>query len=185
MVDGNLGFGKHHSSLPDFPLATSTPGDHVLPVFPLRYEPVSILEQQQKVVDELNAIDDWKERYRAIILKGRSMPTYPDEHREDRFKVKGCQSQVWLYPELVDGRMKLQGDSDAEIVRGLVAIVLAVFDGTTPAEAATAPIDFVDRLGLSSNLSATRSNGLMAMIKQIRLTALAYQAMAARGIPSA
>lgn len=145
---------------------------------------MSILEQQQRVVDELNAIDDWKERYRAIILKGRSMEPYPDEHRTDRYKVKGCQSQVWLYPELVDGRLKLQGDSDAEIVRGLVAIVLAVFDGTTPAEAATAPIDFVDRLGLSSNLSATRSNGLMAMIKQIRLTALAYQALTSRGTPS-
>lgn len=142
---------------------------------------VSIAEQQQRIVDELNAISDWKERYRAIIQKGRQMPALDPQYREDRYKVRGCQSQVWLHATLEDGRLQLHADSDAEIVRGLVAIVVDVFNHSTPTEAATAPIDFVDRLGLSSNLSQTRSNGLMAMIKQIRLTAIAYNALAARG----
>jgi cysteine desulfuration protein SufE len=146
---------------------------------------VSIAEQQQRVVDELSALADWKERYRAIIQKGRQMPPLDPKFREDRYKVRGCQSQVWLHATLKDGVLELHADSDAEIVRGLVAIVVEVFNHTTPTEAASAPIDFVDRLGLSSNLSQTRSNGLMAMIKQIRLTAVAYNALSARGTTTA
>jgi cysteine desulfuration protein SufE len=140
---------------------------------------VSLTERQDQIVAELNALTDWKERYRAIIARGRAMQPFPEEKRDDKHLVKGCQSRVWLHAELQNGHLLLHGDSDAEIVRGLVAIVLDVFQGATPEEAVTAPVDFVDRLGLSENLSQTRANGLMAMIRQIRLYGTVYRALTA------
>lgn len=146
---------------------------------------MSLTERQDQIVAELNALTDWKERYRAIIARGRAMQPYPAEKRNEKHLVKGCQSQVWLHAELKDGHLQLHGDSDAEIVRGLVAIVIEVFQGSTPDEAVSTPVDFVDRLGLSENLSQTRSNGLMAMIKQIRLYGTVYRAIAATSAPKA
>ena len=146
---------------------------------------VSLRERQDQIVTELNALTDWKERYRSIIARGRAMQPFPEDWRGDKNLVKGCQSRVWLHAELKDGHLLLHGDSDAEIVRGLVAIVLEVFQWATPDEAVSADVDFVDRLGLSENLSQTRANGLMAMIKQIRLYGTVFRALAATSSPKA
>lgn len=137
----------------------------------------TIADQQAEIVAELTAIKDWKERYKRIIEKGKQMPEFPEEHRVDKNKVKGCQSQVWLHAWLHEGRLHLVADSDAAIVRGLVAILLDVFDYQYPDDVIAADIGFLDEIGLSENLSQTRSNGLMAMIKQIKLYATVFNAL--------
>ena len=141
---------------------------------------MAIEKRQDAIVSELTSVSDWRERYRRIIELGREMPEFPDEHRTDKNKVKGCQSQVWLHAWLDDGNMRLAADSDAAIVRGLIAILLQVFDGEPPADVAQAPVTFIDRIGLSDNLSQTRSNGLSSMIKQIKMYAMVFDAMAKR-----
>lgn len=146
----------------------------------------SISDRAGALVAELQALTNWQDRYRRIIALGRALPTLADEHRTDANKVKGCQSQVWLHASLESGAsgesvVTYVADSDAAIVKGLVAIVLGVYSGATPAQILATPPTFVDELGLSENLSQTRANGLQAMIKQIKLYAVAFSALAARG----
>lgn len=141
---------------------------------------MSLEARTQQIVDEFADLPGWQERYRRIIQLGRDLPELPDEHRTDANKVKGCQSQVWLHAALDNGRVRLVGDSDAAIVKGLVAVVLRVYSDATPDEILATPPTFVDALGLSDNLSQTRANGLMSMIKQIQLYAVAFRALAAR-----
>lgn|SRR5699024_9061211 len=138
----------------------------------------TIADKQQEVIDEFEAISDWRNRYRHIIQLGREMPSLPEEKRDDRFRVKGCQSQVWLIPRLEDGNVVFEADSDAAIVKGLIAIVLRVYSGHPPDDILASDIRFVDQIGLSEHLSQTRANGLSAMLKQIRMYALAMKAMA-------
>ncbi len=138
----------------------------------------TIAERQEAIVAELQAVGGWRERYKRIIELGRDLSPFPEEHRTDRNKVKGCQSQVWLHAELVDGRVRLHGDSDAAIVKGLVSIVLKAFSDAPPQEIAATPASFVNQLGLSENLSQTRANGLAALIKQIKLYGVAFSALA-------
>lgn len=138
----------------------------------------TIADKQQEVIDEFDAISDWRNRYRHIIQLGREMPSLPEEKRDDRFRVKGCQSQVWLIPRLEDGKVVFEADSDAAIVKGLIAIVLRVYSGHPPDDILASDIRFVDQIGLSEHLSQTRANGLSAMLKQIRMYALAMKAMA-------
>ena len=140
----------------------------------------SIADKQREIVDEFAEISDWRDRYRHIIELGRQLPDLPDELRDDKFKVKGCQSQVWLHPSLEDGRVVFRADSDAAIVKGLVALVLRVFSGHTPDEILASKPNFVDEIGLSEHLSQTRANGLSSMLKQIQMYAFAMKAMAAR-----
>lgn len=140
----------------------------------------TIAEKQAEIVGEFAAIEDWRDRYRHIIELGRQLPDLPEELRNDKFKVKGCQSQVWLLPSLEDGKVVYRADSDAAIVKGLVAIVLRVFSGHSPDEILASKPDFVDQIGLSEHLSQTRANGLSAMLKQIQMYALAMKAVAAR-----
>lgn len=137
----------------------------------------TIAEKQQEVIDEFAAISDWRNRYRHIIQLGREMPSLPEEKRDDRFRVKGCQSQVWLIPRLEDGNVVFEADSDASIVKGLIAIVLRVYSGHPPDDILASDVRFVDQIGLSEHLSQTRANGLSAMLKQIRMYALAMKAM--------
>lgn len=141
----------------------------------------SIADKQREIVEEFASIADWRDRYRHIINLGRELPELPEDMRVDRFKVKGCQSQVWLHPSLEDGLVVFRADSDAAIVKGLVALVLRVFSGHTPDEILGSKPDFVDQIGLSEHLSQTRANGLSAMLKQIQMYAFAMKAMAARG----
>lgn len=132
-------------------------------------------ERQQRIVDEFSSLPSWEERYEHLIRLGAGLPPFPDEHRSEALKVRGCQSQVWLHARLEEGRVRLQADSDALIVKGLVALILRVYDDRSPQDLlATAP-DFVEALGMREHLSPTRANGLAAMLKQIRLYAMAFQ----------
>ena len=140
----------------------------------------TIGDRQRAIVERFNAIGDWENRYREIIQKGKALPDLPEELRTEENKVKGCQSQVWLHANLDDGTVKFQADSDASIVRGLIALLLEVFDEQPPSEILAADTTFIDDIGLIEHLSQTRSNGLSAMLKQIKYYALAYDAVLKR-----
>lgn len=142
----------------------------------------TIAEKQAEVVDEFLAIGDWRDRYRHIIETSRTLPELPEALRTDNIKVKGCQSQVWLHASMDGPNVVFRADSDAAIVKGLVAIVVRVFSGHTPDEILASGVEFVDQMGLSEHLSQSRANGLSAMLKQIKLYAqvLKMQSMVAR-----
>jgi cysteine desulfuration protein SufE len=122
-----------------------------------------------EILDTFEFLDDWEERYRYIIDLGRKLPPLKDEEMVDTYKVRGCQSQVWLVPEVdAEGRIHLRGDSDAHIVKGLVALMLLIFSGKTAAEIkATNAREILDQLGLASHLSPLRANGLFSMVERI------------------
>jgi len=138
---------------------------------------MDITQRQQAVISEYTAIADWEERYRRIIEAGRELAATQGTHKTEKNKVKGCQSTVWLHAALQDGRIALQGDSDAMIVRGLIALLLKVYNGATPAEVLATSPEFINATGLGSHLSQTRANGLAAMVKQIKLYATVFAAM--------
>jgi cysteine desulfuration protein SufE len=138
---------------------------------------MNINERQQQIINEFEGLSEWEERYRRIIEYGRDMPAMDEAHKIDKNKVKGCQSIVWLHADLKDNAVHLQGDSDAMIVRGLIALLLKVYSGATPAEIVSTPPEFVEATGLASHLSQTRANGLAAMVKQIQMYAAVFQAM--------
>jgi cysteine desulfuration protein SufE len=142
---------------------------------------MSIVERQQEIVNEFNDLASWEDRYRRIIEYGRELAPMNEAHRTDKNKVKGCQSTVWLHAAMENGHVRFQGDSDAMIVRGLMALLLKVYDDAPPAEIVTTPPDFVQATGLASHLSQTRANGLAAMVKQIKLYAAVFQAMQKAG----
>lgn len=138
---------------------------------------MDITQRQQAIISEYTAIADWEDRYRRIIEAGRELAAMEEAHKTEKNKVKGCQSTVWLHAALQDGRIALQGDSDAMIVRGLIALLLKVYNGATPAEVLATPPEFINATGLGSHLSQTRANGLAAMVKQIKLYATVFAAM--------
>jgi cysteine desulfuration protein SufE len=122
---------------------------------------------------------DWEARYKRVIDIGKALAPLPEKYRTEQYLVKGCQSQVWLHAELgSDGRMKLVGDSDAVIVRGLVACLIRVYSDATPAEVLSVTPQFLKDLGFESHLSPSRANGLNSMVKQIYLYATAFKALA-------
>jgi cysteine desulfuration protein SufE len=137
----------------------------------------SIADRQNAIVAEFEKISDWQERYRRIIQLGRDLAPMDESLHTDRNKVKGCQSQVWLHATLAGDRIVFTGDSDASIVKGLVALVIGAYSGQRPADIIAVPPDFIDRIGLSDNLSQTRASGLAAMIKQVKLYAIAFDAL--------
>lgn len=124
---------------------------------------------------------DWESRYKRVIDLGKALPEIRPELKTETYKVKGCQSQVWLHAELdQEGRMQIMGDSDAMIVRGLVACLLKVYSGATPEEVLKTSPQFLSEMGFDTHLSASRANGLNSMVKQIYLYATAFKALAAR-----
>ena len=134
-----------------------------------------IAERQAQIIKEFSATDDWEARYKRIIDLGKNLPEMPAELKTEENIVKGCQSQVWLSARLNDqGQMVLQGDSDALIVKGLVALLLRLYSGAPPAEILQSPPEFLRALGFEGNLSPSRANGLHSMLKQIRLYATAF-----------
>lgn len=138
---------------------------------------MTIQEKQNQLVQEFETVGDWEERYKKIIAMGRQLPEMAENLKTDDNKVKGCQSQVWMHAELSDdGKMILHGDSDAMIVKGLVAVLLKVYSGADPEEILKSPPTFLRSLGFEGNLSPSRANGLHAMLKQIQhfATAFAY-----------
>ena len=139
-----------------------------------------INEAQDAIIEEFEAFDDWIDRYQLLSDYGRELKQnpLPEEDRIDRNLIDGCQSKVWItYRKGEDGKLYFKGDSDALLVQGIVALILQVFNGHTPKEILDAQLYFIERIGLQEHLSPTRSNGVVAMIKQIRMFALAYQAV--------
>ena len=136
----------------------------------------TIDEVQQEIIDEFGAFDDWLDKYSLIIEQGNALEPLEDKYKIPENLIEGCQSRVWLQPLYNDGKLYFQADSDAVIVKGLLALVLRVFNGRTPDEIINADLHFMEEIGLTKHLSPTRANGLLAVIKQIRFYALAYKA---------
>jgi cysteine desulfuration protein SufE len=136
---------------------------------------MTINEVQDQIIDEFSVFSDWMEKYEYLIDLGRTLAPFDNSHKVPDFLIEGCQSKVWLYPSFSNGIITYTADSDALITRGIVALLVRVFSGRTPDEIISADIYFIDRIGLRQNLSPTRSNGLLSMMKQMRLYALAFK----------
>lgn len=137
---------------------------------------MSIKEIQDEIIDEFSMFDDWEERYQYVIDLGKTLPLIEEQYKTDQNIIKGCQSRVWLYAEEKDGNVVFTADSDAILTKGLIAIMIRVFNGQKPEAILNADTDFVDEIGLKEHLSPTRANGLVSMIKQIKMYALAFNA---------
>ncbi len=142
---------------------------------------MSINEIQNEIIDEFTAFEDWMDKYSYLIELGNELKDLDPKEKNDQYLIKGCQSRVWLIPEFVDGKIIFRGESDAVIVKGLVALLLRVVSNQTPQEIMNTDLYFVDAIGLKQHLSPTRSNGLLAMIKQIKLYAVAYNRISEKG----
>lgn len=140
---------------------------------------MSLRERQQKLIDEFERFDNWEDRYTCLIKKGHALAEMDESKKKDEFKVKGCQSQVWIVAQLTpEKKVRFEADSDALIVKGLIAILLEVYSDASPQEILETPADFIKKLGLESKLSPSRANGLFSMLKQIKYYALAYSTVA-------
>ena len=137
---------------------------------------MTIKEIQEEIIDEFDLFDDWMERYEYLIELGKSLPIIDQEHKQDENIIKGCQSKVWLYSEMNQNKVNFTADSDAILTKGLVALLLRVFSNQTPEDILLADTHFIDQIGLKEHLSPTRANGLVSMLKQIKLYAIAQQA---------
>lgn len=133
-------------------------------------------EIQDQIVEEFSIFDDWMDRYQQLIDLGNELKPIDEKKRTDQHLIKGCQSKVWIDAELNDGKIHFDADSDAIITKGIVALLIRVLNDRTPQEIIDADLYFIDKIGLKENLSPTRSNGLVAMVKQMKLYGLAYQA---------
>lgn len=137
---------------------------------------MELKEIQDSIIDEFAVFDDWMDKYNYLIDLGKDLPVIDPRYKVKDFLIEGCQSKVWLYPEF-DGRViKFSADSDAIITRGIVSLLIKVLSGRTPQEIMAADLYFIDRIGLRQNLSPTRSNGLLSMVKQMKLYAMAFDA---------
>ncbi len=135
----------------------------------------SIEDSQKEIVSEFALYDDWMDKYNYLIELSRELPLIPTELKVNDNLINGCQSKVWLNANYIDGKIVLTADSDAIITKGIIALLIRVLSGRTPKEILDTDLFFVDQIGLRQNLSPTRSNGLLSMIRQIKLYALAYQ----------
>ena len=136
---------------------------------------MTIEQRQQEIIDEFSDIDDWMDRYSYIIDLGNSLPPIEERYKTPEHLIEGCQSRVWLNAECHDGKVHFTADSDAIIVKGIISLLISVLNGHTPQEILDADLHFIDDIGLSEHLSPTRSNGLTAMVKQMRMYALAFK----------
>lgn len=136
---------------------------------------MTINETQDEIIEEFTALDDWMDRYQMLIDLGEEQASLVDADKTEQNLIDGCQSRVWILCEEKDGKLHFRADSDALIVKGLVALVLQVVNDHRPDEIYAADLYFIERIGLRDHLSPTRSNGLLAMVKQIRMYALAFQ----------
>ncbi len=141
---------------------------------------MTIEEKQKKLIEEFEQYTDWEERYKHLIELGRELSQMPEELKIDKYKLDGCQSQVWIKAELKDGKIYFEADSDAAIVKGLVALLLKVYSGHTPDEILSNPPEFLKQIGIDKHLSPTRKNGLAAMMKQIQMYAVAFKTLTAK-----
>lgn len=130
---------------------------------------------QEEIIDEFSMFDDWMQRYEYMIDLGKSLPLISDVNKTEDKLINGCQSKVWLHAELDNEKIVYTADSDAIITKGIIAILLRVFSNQTPKNILAANTDFIDEIGLKDHLSPTRANGLVSMIKQIKIYALAFE----------
>ena len=131
---------------------------------------------QDEIIEEFQEFDDWMDRYQLLIDIGSEQPPLDEKYKTQSNLIDGCQSRVWLQADLIDGKIHFQAESDALIVKGIVALLVRVYDNQTPADILASEPYFIQEIGLREHLSPTRSNGLLAMLKQMRLYALAFQA---------
>lgn len=141
---------------------------------------MSINEIQDEIVSEFADYSDWMDKYSYLIEIGNDMPQYPEQYRVQQNIIEGCQSTVWINAEYTDGRIHFDADADAIIVKGIVGLLIRVLSDQTPDDILSADLYFIDKIGLKENLTPTRSNGLLAMIKQMKLYAMAFKAKAAK-----
>lgn len=136
---------------------------------------MTIKEIQEEIIDEFSMFEDWMERYEHIIELGKSLPLIENTYKLDENLISGCQSKVWLHSEMKGDTLNFSADSDAILTKGIVALLLRVYNHQKPADVLGEELYFVDEIGLKEHLSPTRANGLVSMIKQIKLYALAFQ----------
>lgn len=139
---------------------------------------MTIKETQEEIVDEFALFDEWMDKYEHIIELGKDLPIIEEKYKTDENLIKGCQSRVWLHAELTDNKIVFTADSDAIITKGIIALMIRVFSNHTPKEIAESDLFFIDQIGLKEHLSPTRSNGLLSMVKQIKIYSIAFQAKA-------
>jgi cysteine desulfuration protein SufE len=137
-------------------------------------KPVNEIENE--IVDEFSFFEDWQDKYEYLIELGKKLKDFPEDKRTDDNKVKGCQSSVWLVANRENGSVTYKADSDSTIVKGLIALLIRVLSGQSPDNIVNAKLEFIDKIGLKQHLAQTRANGLAAMVKQIKMYALAYKA---------
>ncbi|MCL7986422.1 SufE family protein [Sphingobacterium sp. lm-10] len=136
---------------------------------------MTINEKQDELIEDFAFYEDWMEKYEYIIQLGKELPLIDDASKTDEYIIKGCQSKVWLRPEVSDDKINFTADSDAIITKGLVSLMVKVLSGHTAKEIADADLYFIDQIGLKDHLSPTRANGLLSMVKQMKLYAIALQ----------
>ncbi|SHI96025.1 SufE family protein [Aquimarina spongiae] len=136
---------------------------------------MTIKEIQEEIVDEFSMFDDWMQRYEYMIELGKSLPLINEKYKTEDNIIKGCQSKVWVHAEMEDDKINFTADSDAIITKGIIAILVRAFSGQHPKDIIDADTDFIDEIGLKEHLSPTRANGLVSMIKQLKMYAIAYQ----------
>lgn len=136
---------------------------------------MTINEIQDNIIDEFAQFDDWMDKYGLLIDLGNSLEPLEEKHKSPQNIIEGCQSRVWLHADFCDGRVVYRGESDAILVKGIVSLLIQVMTNQTPDEILNTELYFIDKIGLKEHLSPTRSNGLVAMVKQMRMFALAYK----------
>ena len=136
---------------------------------------MTIKEIQEEIIDEFSMFDDWMQRYEYLIELGKSIPLIDEKYKTDDNIIKGCQSKVWVHADENNGKIEFTADSDAILTKGIIALLLRVFSNHTPQEILDADTSFIDEIGLKEHLSPTRANGLVSMIKQLKLYAVVYQ----------
>jgi cysteine desulfuration protein SufE len=139
-------------------------------------ETKSILEIEQEIVEEFALFDTWDDKYEYIIDMGKKLKPLDDVFKKEENKIKGCQSTVWMVSEFKDDKVYFKAESDAVIVKGLVSMLIRVLSGHSPEEIINARLEFIDQIGMKQHLAQTRSNGLLSMVKQMKLDATVYQA---------
>jgi cysteine desulfuration protein SufE len=137
---------------------------------------MTINEIQDKIIDEFSLFDDWMDKYNLLIDLGKELPVIDPKYKMKDFLIEGCQSKVWLHPDYDGNLITFTADSDAIITRGIVALLIKVLSGRTPQEIISADLYFIEKIGLRQNLSPTRSNGLLSMVRQMKLYSMAYNA---------
>ena len=136
---------------------------------------MTINELQDNVIEEFSAFDDWMDKYALLIDLGNSLPPLEEKYKTESNLIEGCQSRVWLQADYEDGKLIFKGESDAVIVKGIVSLLIHILSGHTPQEILDSDLYFIEKIGLKEHLSPTRSNGLVSMVKQMRMYALAFQ----------